>query len=404
VSGGAKGSRVVGPAAHAAGGSPWARTPRILIVRRRYLGDTVLMQPFVRNLRERWPGAWISMVVDTPYVEALASVEELDEIVELPVGIPGLDENLSRWKSVLGAVAAAPFDLAFDFQRNERAQFLLLLSRAGTRATLWPLGQPLRRRWAYTDVLEVTPEDVVALHTVDLNNRLLEMLGVPAPHRIPILPVSDEHRRPARTILEAHAAVAPPGQPLLMVHPGSGAPARRWPPGRFAEVADHAVEGHGARVVVLSGPGEKDLAATVVREMRRSAVMIETRSVPTLVGLLAEADLLLCNDSGPMHIAAAVGTPVCALYGAQSAVAWAPLGPAGHRTLQPSLPCGSACIGDGACVLGDPMRSLCVGRISVDDVTRAVDAQLGAGSASERSVTRNTVRPGADSTSISPRS
>lgn len=390
----------------------WRRWPRILIVRRRYLGDTVLMQPFVRNLRAHWPDAWIAMVVDTPYVEALAAVEELDEIVELPVGTfrPGV--GLRGWRSVLGAVAAAPFDVAFDFQRNERAQLLLLLSRAHTRATLWPVGRPLHRRWVYSDVLKVAPEDGEALHTVDLNNRLLETLGVPTPFRVPILPVSPEQRRAARAILDLHEGsarserlqAAHSARPLLMVHPGSGAEARRWPPARFAQVADHAAERHDARVVVLSGPGEEGLAAAVVQGMRRPAVLIEAPTrIPTLIGLLAEADLLLCNDSGPMHIAAAVGTPVCALYGAQSSVTWAPLGPAGHRTLRPALPCGSECVARGTCVSGDPMRSLCVRRIPVDDVIRAVDAQLGTGSGSVRSVTRNTVRPGADSTSISPR-
>ncbi|MCG6957827.1 MAG: glycosyltransferase family 9 protein [Gemmatimonadetes bacterium] len=358
----------------------------------------------MRNLRAHWPDAWISMVVDTPYVEALATVEELDEIVEMPVRVPGLGENLRRWKAVLGAVAAAPFDLAFDFQRNERAQILLLVSRAPTRATLWPLGQPLRRRWVYTDVLKVTPEDDAALHTVDLSNRLLETLGVPAPFRVPILPVSEEQRASAQAILRGHGVSARPGRPLLMVHPGSGAEARRWPPARFAAVADHTVERHQASVVVLSGPREKELAASVTQAMRESATLVEaTTSIPTLAALLAEADLLLCNDSGPMHVAAAVGTPVCALYGAQSAVAWAPLGSAGHRTLQPPLPCGSECVAQGTCVPGDPMHSYCVRRVGVDDVVRTVDAQLGDGAASVRSVTRNTVRPGADSTSISPR-
>jgi heptosyltransferase-3 len=363
------------------------------------------MEPFVRNLRAHWPDSWISMVVDTPYVEILADVPELDEVVESPVGVPGLGDNLRRWKDLTRAVAGTPFDLAFDFQRNERAQLLMLLSRARARATLLPLGQPLRRPWVYTHVLSATPGEAEALHTVDLNNRLLDALGVPAPFRIPALPVSEEQRASARAILSRYDISAPPGRPLVMVHPGSGAAARRWPPDRFAAVADHAVERHQATVVVLSGPGETALSASVTRAMKHRATLVETpASVRTLVGLLAEADLLLCNDSGPMHIAAAVGTAVCALYGAQSPVTWAPLGAAGHRTLQPALPCGSECVAQGACVLGDPMHAYCVRRIGADEVVRTLDAQLDGGAASLRSVTRNTVRPGDDSTSISPRS
>jgi ADP-heptose:LPS heptosyltransferase len=359
-----------------------ARRPRILIVRRRYLGDTVLMQPFVRNLRARWPEAWISIVVDTPYAEVLADVEELDEVVEMPVGRLGFGGHLRRWGRALRAVGGTPYDLAFDFQRNERAQLLVLLGRARRRVTMTSPERALRRRGLYTDVLEATPEDEATLHTVDLNNRLLEAVGVPTPHRVPALPVSEGEKATARAILDGSAGAAPtPGGPLLMVHPGSGAEARRWPPASFARVADHAACRHGAEVAVLAGPGEETLAGAVVEAMTEGARVIRAPgSLRTLAALLAEAELLLCNDSGPMHLAAAVGTSVCALYGAESDVTWAPLGTpraAGHRTLRPSLPCGPACVSPAGCVSGDVMRMHCIRRIPEEDVIAAVDAQLG---------------------------
>jgi heptosyltransferase-3 len=362
--------------------TPMARRPRILVVRRRYLGDTVLMEPFVRNLRAHWPEAWISMVVDTPYVGVLADVEELDEIVEMPVGRLGFAGHLRRWGRALRTVAATPYDLVFDLQRNERAQLLVLLGRAGRRVTMVPPGRPLRRRRLYTDVLEATPGDEAGLHTVDLNNRLLEAVGVPTPHRVPLLPVPEGERAAARAILHGSSGLAPGRDGLLlMVHPGSGAEARRWPPAGFARVADHAACRHAAQVVVLAGPGEEALAGAVVEAMtERGRVIQAPGSLRTLAALLAEADLFLCNDSGPMHVAAAVGTPVCALYGAESDVTWAPLGTpraAGHRTLRPSVPCGPACVNRAVCVPGDLMRMHCIRRIPEEDVLDAVDGQLG---------------------------
>jgi ADP-heptose:LPS heptosyltransferase len=361
-----------------------SRRPRILIVRRRYLGDTVLMHPFVRNLRAHWPEAWISMVVDTPYTEVLADVEELDEIVDMPVGRLGFATHLRGWGRVLRAVAATPWDMAFDFQRNERAQLLVLLSRARRRVTMIPPGRTLRRRRLYTDILDATPEDEATLHTVDLENRLLETVGVPTPHRVPALPVPERERATARALLEGSFDAAPAsGRPLLMVHPGSGAEARRWPPAGFARVADHAVRRHAAQVAVLAGPGEESLAEAVVEAMTEGARVIRAPgSLRTLAALLAQVDLFLCNDSGPMHIAAAVGTPVCALYGAESDRTWAPLGApraAGHRTLRPDLPCGAACVSPDVCVPGDLMRMHCIRRIPEEDVIAAVDAQLGSG-------------------------
>ncbi len=343
--------------------------PHILVIRRRYLGDTVLTQPLLRNLRAHWPEAWITLVVDTPYKDALATCPDVDEILEIPVGRLGLRAHLARWAKTLRAVVRhAPYDLAFDLARNERAQLLLLASQARRRATIVVEGRVHRRRF-YTDVLQVTHDEVGAAHTVDLNNRLLAMVGVPTPFRVPTVPVRDDDRAAADALL---AEVAPPGRngvPLLMVHPGSGSEARRWPPENFARVADRAVDAFDARVVVLYGAREAHLASAIVDEMERPAVLLPAApSVPVLFALLARADLFLCNDSGPMHMAAAVGTPVCALFGSQSVTTWAPLGPADHLTFQTDLPCGERCVAVAACNPNDPMHSFCVRRVEPETV------------------------------------
>lgn len=372
----AEGERRPSPSAPATRGD----RPRVLVVRRRYLGDTVLVQPFVANLRARWPDAWISLVLDTPYAGVMRDVGELDEIIELPWGALGLRGNASRWLRALRSVLArGPWDMAFDFARNERAQLLLLLSRAPVRMTYEMEGQPLHRRWPYTDVVEVSAADQAVLHTVDINNRLLQALGIPTPHRNPRLPVTAGQRQAAREVLAREPAwrTERPDAPLVVVHPGSGAEARRWHPGGFAQVADHLARHHGARVMVLGGPAEAGLAGRVTAAMTMPGRYLAAPSdVRDLVGLLAEADLLLCNDSGPMHIAAAVGTSVCALYGAQSRVTWAPLGDGAHRTLQPTLPCASACVAAEACTPHDPMHAYCIRRITTQDVIEAVDAQM----------------------------
>lgn len=356
---------------------PKSAAPRILIVRRRYLGDTVLTQPFVHNLRSHWPAARITLVADTPYVEALADAPELDEVVELPMGPMGLGRRLRRWTALLRTVALRSYDIAFDFPANELAQLLVLLSRARMRVTLDRPDHHPHRRWVYTDVVRVTREEAADLHMVDVNNRLLEPLGVPVPFRVPVLPVSETGRAAAKSVLDEHLDTGASGGPLLVIHPGSGAEARRWPPGHFARVADHAVQAHGARVVVLGGPADLDVAREVAHAMTlQPTILMTPLSVRRLVALLAEADLLLCNDTGPMHLAAAVGTPVCALYGSESRVTWGPLGPAGHRTFQPRLPCGSDCVAPGQCVPGDPTRSHCIRRIPVEDVIGGVDDQL----------------------------
>ncbi len=355
------------------------RGPRILVVRRRYLGDTVLTEPLLRNLRAHWPEAWITVVLDTPWVDVLRACAEVDEIVEIPVGPLGPWAHVSRWARALRSVARRRYDLAFDLARNERALALLLASRSPRVATVEIEGTDRRRwlRWPYTDVVTVTRAQADGMHTVELQRRLLEAVDVPTPHHVPSLPVGREARAAAAAVLRLAGVTRRPGRPLLMVHPGSGSQTRRWPPAEFARAADHAVRTAGAQVVVLSGPAEPELGRAVTEAMTMPATLLaDFPSVPTLFGLLAEADLLLCNDSGPMHMAAAVGTPVCALFGSQSVIRWAPLGSAGHVTFQATLPCGERCVSPGTCDPADPTKSFCVRRVGVEEVARALEERL----------------------------
>jgi len=347
--------------------------PRVLVIRRRYLGDTVLTEPLLRNLRHHWPGAWLAVAVDTPYLDALATCPEIDEIIEVPAGRMGARTAVARWaRSLLSVARRGPWDLVFDLARNERALALLLASRARRRVTLAVDGRLSRER-LYTDVVRRTHREMDADHIVDTHNRLLEAVGVPAAFRVPAVPVPERDELAAAAALRRASVPVDDGRRLVLVHPGSGSDARRWPPAYFARVADRLVEQARASVVVLSGPAEPGLARAVVDEMTKPAVLLaDVPGIALLYGLLARADLLLCNDSGPMHMAAAVGTPVCALFGSQSATTWAPLGDAGHLTFQAPLPCGSACVAPGECHPEDPMKSFCVRRVRPEEVAETL--------------------------------
>ena len=358
--------------------SEMERQPRLLVIRRRYLGDAVLLEPFVRNLRAHWPSAWIAVALDSPYVDALAESRDLDEIIEIPVGrMPG-ESRQRRWARLVRRIGAHPYDVVFDLAHNERAQAIALLSRAPVRIALELLPSQVRRRRAYTDILSVDAGEVRRTHAVDLNNSLLEHSGVPTPARVPSLDVSSDLKHEAAAIVETHRdAIGSPSGPTLLVHPGAGAPAHRWPAASFAYVADMAVRRLEAHVILLDGPADGGLAQGVQAAMSEPASLIRSpMSIPRLFGLLTRVDLLLCNDSGPMHMAAAVGTPVCALYGGQSRLTWGPLGSQGHSTFQAELPCGDACVAQVECSPTDPMRSFCVRRVHPEAVAAAVYGRL----------------------------
>ncbi|MDB6169895.1 MAG: hypothetical protein JWM88_2759, partial [Verrucomicrobia bacterium] len=173
------------------------------------------------------------------------------------------------------------------------------------------------------------------------------------------------------------STTSPPQFPKVLLHPGSRSPFRLWPAERFAAVCDRLQDELGAQVFVVSGPGEQALVKQIREQAKTHLVSLEQRlTAGQFAALLTGFDVLLCHDSGPMHIAAAVGTPVVALFGSQNAAIWHPLGEH-HAVLQTSLPC--ACIGSAApvpCVRGDSYRSYCVRMLDADRVFHTLKAKL----------------------------
>ena len=161
----------------------------------------------------------------------------------------------------------------------------------------------------------------------------------------------------------------------LLVHPGSRSPMRLWPADRFAAVCDRVQDELGAQVVLVGGPGEHGILGQIRDLMKTHALAPEEPpSLPRLAALARASTALLCHDSGPMHVAAAVGTPVIALYGSQNPVLFRPPGQ-GHELLVPPMPC-TACVAPEECVTADSYRNLCVRRHTVEDVFGAVRAVL----------------------------
>jgi ADP-heptose:LPS heptosyltransferase len=163
---------------------------------------------------------------------------------------------------------------------------------------------------------------------------------------------------------------------VLLVHPGSRSPARIWPMERFAAVCDRVQDDLGAQVVLVGGPGERRLLSEI-RGLAHTHVLAvdDPPSLSRFAALARVSSALLCHDSGPMHVAAAVRTPVIALYGSQNPVLFRPHGE-GHTQVIPSQPC-APCVAPDACVPGDSYRTFCVRQVTVDRVFADVRKTLG---------------------------
>jgi lipopolysaccharide heptosyltransferase I len=352
----------------------------ILIVRLGALGDLVHALPAVAALRRTFPEARIDWLAKRAHRALLDLVPVIDcriylgrkpgarpfQNPEPAAGAGGERTAVAVDGGFLAAARAlrrARYDAAIDLQGLGKSAVLARLSGART-----VIGFPrpyLRESWArafYTDVCD--PRGTV--HVIEKNLSAVALLGAPAGERVFPLQV------PASGILEKIRALLPPdaGGRYALLNPGGGWPNKRWPPDRFAAVASVLRSRHGLPSVVLCGPGERGLARAVVEEAAGAAVAAPPTTIAELLTLAASSRLVVSGDTGPLHLAAAVGAPVVGIYG--------PTSPARNGPWDPRDICLSR---SEVCVCHHKRRCRrrvgpCILEIGPDEVLAAIDRRL----------------------------
>jgi len=355
--------------------------PRLLVIRRRYLGDIALLGSVFKNLRLHWPQAQIALLAERPYAPVGALHADLDRVCSFP-------RKLTQWPRFIRELRRTRFTHVLDFDNSDKTALIARLTAAPVRVTYEREDNPIRQRWAYTATAKISASAYHSQHITETYLALLAELGVPIRSREVCLSPSpaDQARvqkfaRPTEpsfpffanssgNAFEHHfegvgqQAHAPPLR--VLVHPGSRSRFRLWPVERFAAVCDRLQDELDARVFLVAGPGERTIAHAIRDAARSHLVLIdEVFSIGEFAALCQHFDLLLCHDSGPMHIAAGVGTPVVALYGSQNTTIWGPIG-SGHRILQAPLPSTG--------LQTDSYRNYWVRKLSVEEVYNAVAA------------------------------
>jgi ADP-heptose:LPS heptosyltransferase len=299
----------------------------IAVVRANGLGDLVVAEPALAALRAAAPAAHI-VLIGTPLHAALLEgrPSPVDEVVIAPpvVGVrqPGPDapEDPAATAAFLARMRARAFDVAFQLHGGGRFSnpFTSALGAATTIGMRDRDAPPLDRTIRY----EYWQPEVA---------RYLEVVGLAGaqPVRLqPQLVVTDGDRSAAAEAL--WEVGLHPGRPWAVLHPGATDPRRRWPAQRFGAVAA-ALLADGAQVVVIGTPDEADVAADVVGHAPGAADLAGRLGLPALVGLLAGAALLVGNDSGPRHVADALGTPTVSVYWCGNALNAGPITRDRHR-------------------------------------------------------------------------
>ena len=338
-----------------------ADAPNILIIRRRYLGDIVLLGTVLRNLRLHWPAARLTVLTERAYAGVLAMNPDANEVLPFP-------HHLGEWWTLWRRLRRARFTHVLDFDNRDKTAFITLASGAAHRYALHH-GGPVHLGRFYTDH-EVVPREFLDDHHInDLCHRLLIRAGVPiANHDATLRPLAADLAF-VRALPEL--ASLPKDRPRLLVHPGSRSAFRVWPAENFAAVCNQLQAEGLASITLVAGPAELHLVEEIQKRMTTPAACLrQSFTVPQLGALFASFDLLLCHDSGPMHLAAAVGTRVVALFGSQSRTIFGPVG-VGHITLSPPLPCVN-CVAPDLCQRDDAYHNYCVRNITTAEVVAAV--------------------------------
>ena len=330
-----------------------------LIVRLGALGDIVHALPLAAALRSTWPGARVDWLVDVKHRAILDHVGGLSTIVPVDTRRMSGDTGVVP---VVRRLRAARYDVAVDAQGLLKSALLARLSGAHRVVGLARahLREPLAR-WAYDDVAEPSGP-----HVVDHALALALAVGAPAgPPRFAL------ETRPSDIVDRVRGTLGlAAGQPFAVINPGAAWPNKRWPPERFGAVARDLRARHGWPSIVIWGPGEEDLARGVAAAADGAATLAPATSLGELLAILGAAGLVVSGDTGPLHLAAALGRPIVGIYGPTDPARNGPWSPA-DVTLSRNRAC--ACHHQRRCTAA----AWCLGELGADEVSDAVDRRLG---------------------------
>jgi heptosyltransferase-2 len=298
---------------------------------------------------------------------------------ELLEGNPSLDEIILYDKDREHHGIFGTMRFAWRLRSSKFDTVLVLNPRARSHWCAWLAGIPVRigfnseNGWLLTHRIPFTKHEGKR-HEIEYMMELLNFFDLEKEGCRPLVTVSDKTGKYVEQLFKS--LKVKDSQPVAAIHPSSSCLSRRWMPERFAELADRLIDNHGVQVVLISGASEKVFAENVEKAMKHSAINLAGKlSLKETAALLKSCRMLISNDSGPTHLAAAVGTPVIAIFGANqpglSSTRWRPFG-SDHIVLQKDVGCK-------VCLAHDcDIQFRCLKELSVDEVYQAVLPMLNA--------------------------
>jgi 3-deoxy-D-manno-octulosonic-acid transferase/heptosyltransferase-1 len=346
----------------------------ILIVKTSAIGDVTHTLPALHCLRRHYPRARITWLVEEAAAELLAGHRGLDRVLvsrrkrwsaALGCGAGAARQAAAEALAFVGALRDTRYDLLLDFQGLLKSGVLVALARAERKVGFGRGMAHAEGSWLFLN--ERIPAVDMDIHALDRELHLLRAIGVATPEVVFDLPISESHRQKVAKLLERGGLDH--RRPLVAINPQATWPTKLWFEDRFAELADRLQE-RGCAVVFTGSPADRPVIARISGGMKRAPLNLagET-SLLELAALYQASRVVVSTDTGPMHIAAAAGARVVAIFGATAPWRTGPWGDQ-HLVLRTELDCGpclkKSCERDLACMRG----------ISVEMVERAVAEKL----------------------------
>lgn len=302
--------------------------PGILLVKLSSFGDVIHTLPTLEALREAFPSAHITWLVEAGYAALLRGHPALDEVWPAPrvrLNQGGLAQGLTDLASLARRLRFQPFDLVIDLQGLLKSALWVFLTRSPRK-----VGYDRTRELSYLALTERVPPFDPEAHAVWRYLNLARYLGASsAPPRFRFgFTTSFDLSRFQMT-----------DRPFVALHPGARWATKLWPASFWAQLADWLIRDKGFQLVITGSAGDRPRAEEILASMHASALNLAGQtSLEELAGLLAQARLAVTADTGPMHLAAALGTRVVALFGPTAAGRTGPFG-TGHEIVRLGLEC-----------------------------------------------------------------
>ena len=336
----------------------------ILVIRLDRIGDMVMTTPIFRALKEKWPDAQITVlvnpvnkniVINNPFIDCILIYDRENK-----------HKSLNNRLSFFKGIRKSEFDLVIDPYLDYELNTSFITRIVGSK---YRLGFEFAGREFFYNIRYASNTFSVSTdkkHMIDYNLGLIGCIGVKANKKQPEIFLGADEKENASRILEK-VGVNPENR-IIGIHPGGNYESQRWPIERFAAVSDHLITNYHANVLLFGSQDERHLISEFRDSADKNPIILDNLNLREFISVLSHCNLLLCNNSGPLHISTALNIPTVSTMGPTVPFHWWPRGD-NHIVLRKDLDCSP-------CKKGICETHECMELISTDEFLAAVTSQL----------------------------